>query len=150
MAGLVPAIHGSELLKQDVDARNKSGHDGLMLNTRPTVHQHPISRMIHPNFTPDITLGHLMQALVVLSTVGGGIVGTYVSLRSDIDLQRAEFRVAVAGHEARLNLVERQLEQRHNEDRQFQAEMRGALDRVMQAIAGLRTELVQKQDRKAQ
>jgi hypothetical protein len=106
--------------------------------------------MIHPNFTPDITLGHLIQALVVLSSVGGGIVGGYVSLRSDIDLQRAEFRVAVAGHEARLSLVERQLEQRHSEDRQFQAEMRGALDRVMQAIAGLRTELVQKQDRKQQ
>jgi hypothetical protein len=106
--------------------------------------------MIHPNFTPDITLGHLMQALVVLSTVGGGIVGGYVSLRSDLGLQRAEFRVAVAGHEARLSLVERQLEQRRSEDRQFQAEMRGALDRVMQAIAGLRTELVQKQDRKQQ
>jgi hypothetical protein len=104
--------------------------------------------MIHPNFTPDITLGHLLQALVVLSTVGGGIVGGYVSLRADLDLQRAEYRVAVAGHEARLGLVERQLEKRHNEDRQFQAEMRGALDRVMQAIAGLRTELVQKQDRK--
>ena len=106
--------------------------------------------MIHPNFTPDITLGHLMQALVVLSTVGGGIVGGYVSLRSDLDLQRAKFRVAVAGHEARLSLAERQLEQRRNEDRQFQAEMRGALDRVMQAIAGLRTELVQKQDRRQQ
>ena len=65
--------------------------------------------MIHPNFTPDITLGHLMQALVVLSAVGGGIVGGYVSLRSDLDLQRGEFRVAVAGHEARLALVERQL-----------------------------------------
>lgn len=106
--------------------------------------------MIHPNFTPDITLGHLMQALVMLTTVGGGIVGGYVSLRADLDVQRAEYRVAVAGHETRLSLVERQLERRHNEDRQFQAEMRGALDRVMQAIAGLRTELVKKQDRKYQ
>jgi hypothetical protein len=106
--------------------------------------------MIHPNFTPDITLGHLMQALVVVSTVGGGIVGGYVSLRSDLDRQRAEFRVAMAGHEARLSLAERQIEQRHSEERQFQAEMRGALDRVMQAIAGLRTELVQKQDRRKQ
>jgi hypothetical protein len=106
--------------------------------------------MIHPNFTPDITLGHLMQALVVVSTVGGGIVGGYVSLRSDLDRQRTEFRVEMAGHEARLSLAERQIEQRHSEERQFQAEMRGALDRVMQAIAGLRTELVQKQDRRKQ
>src|SRR5688500_18820907 len=106
----------------------------MLIDARTPIHQHPIQRMIHPNFTPDITLGHLMQALVVLSTVGGGIVGGYISLRSDLDLQRAESRVAMAGHEARLSLVERQLEQRHHEDRQFQAEMRGALDRVMQAI----------------
>ena len=105
-------------------------------------------RMIYPHFTPDITLGHLMQALVVISTVGGGIVGGYVSLRSDFDLQRAESRVALAGHEARLTEVEHQLTQRHTEDRQFQTEMRTALDRVMQAIGDLRTEIVQKQDRK--
>ena len=78
------------------------------------------------------------------------MVGGYVSLRSDLDLQRAEFRVAVGRHEARLSLVERQLDQSHTEERQFQAEMRGALDRVMQAIADLRTEVVQKQNRKQQ
>ena len=104
--------------------------------------------MIHPHFTPDINLGHLLQALVVVSTVGGGIVGGYLNLRSDLDLQRAEFRVSLAGHEARLSEVERQLIERHAEDRQFQSEMRAALDRVMQGIGDLRTELVQKQDRR--
>jgi lysozyme len=59
--------------------------------------------MLHPHFTPDITLGHLVQALVIVMTVGGGVVGGYVSLRSDIDMQRAESRVALAGHEARLS-----------------------------------------------
>jgi hypothetical protein len=34
------------------------------------------------------------------------------------------------------------------EDREFQAEMRGQFQRLMQAIADLRTELVHKQDRK--
>ena len=104
--------------------------------------------MLRPHFTPDINLGHLVQAVVVVATVGGGVLGGYLSLRSDLDLQRAEFRVALAGHEARLNVAERVLEQRHAEDRQFQAEMRAALDRVMQAIGDLRTELVQKQNRK--
>ena len=104
--------------------------------------------MIHPHFTPDVTLGHLLQALVAVTTVGGGIVGGYLSLRGDLDVQRAEFRVALAGHEARLNFAERVLDERRTEDRQFQAEMRGALDRVMQAIGGLRIELVQKQNRK--
>ena len=103
---------------------------------------------IHPHFTPDINLGHLVQAVVVVTTVGGGILAGYLSLRADLDLQRAEFRAALAGHEARLSVTERALDERRTEDRQFQAEMRSKLERVMQAIADLRTELVQKQDRK--
>lgn len=104
--------------------------------------------MFHPHFTPDINLGHLVQAVVVVTTVGGGIAGGYLSLRSDLDLQRAEFRVALAGHEARLSLVEHQLDERRTDERQFEGEMRSALDRVVQAIAELRTEVVQKQDRR--
>jgi hypothetical protein len=103
---------------------------------------------IHPHFSPDINLGHLVQAIVVVSTVGGGILAGYLSLRDDLDRQRAEFRVALAGHEARLTVAERQLVERRTEERQFQAEMRTALDRVMQAIGDLRTELVQKENRK--
>lgn len=106
--------------------------------------------MMVPRFKPEITLGHLMQALVLVSTVGGGIFGGYLSLRSDIDVQRVEFRVALAGHEVRLDIAERRLEERRIEDRQFQAEMRSALDRVMQSLAEMRTGLVQKQDRKQQ
>ena len=104
--------------------------------------------MIHPHFTPDINLGHLVQAIVVVTTVGGGILAGYLSLRADLDLQRAEFRVALAGHEARLTVAEHALDERRTDERQFQSEMRAALARVMQAIADLRTELVQKQDRK--
>src|SRR5579864_953508 len=101
--------------------------------------------LLHPHFTPDINLGHLVQALVVLTTVGGGVVGGYLSLRSDLDMLRAESRVALAGHEARLTLLEHQFDERRADERQFHTEMRTALDRVMQAIGGLRTELVQKQ-----
>src|SRR5205085_7692753 len=104
--------------------------------------------MLHPHFTPDIRLGHLVQAVVVIGTVGGGVLGGYLSLRSDLELQRAEFRAALAGHEARLAVAERLIEQRHTEDRQFQAEMRAALDRVMLAIGDLKTGLVHKQDRR--
>src|SRR5262249_53089365 len=102
------------------------------------------------HFTPEITLGNLIQALVLVGTIGGGILGGYFSLRSDLDLQRGEFRVALAGHEARLNIAERRFEERRTEDRQFQAEMRAALDRIGQAIADLRAELAQKQDRQRQ
>ena len=101
-----------------------------------------------PHFTPDINLGHLIQAIVVVTTVGGGALGGYLSLRADIDLQRGETRAALAGHEARLTVAERLLEERHTEDRQYQSEMRAALDRIMVSLGDLRTELVQKQDRK--
>jgi hypothetical protein len=105
--------------------------------------------IFHPHFSPDITLGHLLQAVVVVVTGGGGgILGGYLSLRSDIDVQRAEYRVALAGHEVRLAQAERELDDRRREDRQFQIEMRASLERVMEAIAGLRTELVQKQNRR--
>ena len=114
-----------------------AGRDGARLGT-----------MFHPHFTPDINLGHLMQAIVVVTTVGGGILGGYLSLRTDLEMQRAEFRVALAGHEARLTIAEHALDERRTEDRAFQAEMRAALDRLIQAVGNLRTELVQKQDRK--
>lgn len=103
--------------------------------------------MLHPHFSPDITLGHLLQAGVVLLAGGGGILGGYLSLRSDVDAGRAEYRVALAAHEARLNQAERELDDRRREDRQFQAEMRASLERVMQALADMRAELVQKQNR---
>ena len=103
--------------------------------------------LIHPHFSPDITLGHLLHAAVVIVTGGGGILGGYLSLRGDLDVQRAEYRVALAAHEARLAVTERELDDRRREDREFQAEMRAALVRVMESLAGIRTELVQKQNR---
>ena len=107
-----------------------------------------LGAMIRPHFTPDINLGHLVQAVVIVTTVGGGILAGYLSLRADLEVQRAEFRVALAGHEARLTVAERLLDERRNDDRLFQVEMRAAVARVMQGIGDLRTELVQKQDRK--
>ena len=107
-----------------------------------------LGSMLHPHFSPDITLGHLLQAAVVLLTGGGGILGGYLSLRSDLHVQRTEYRVALAGHEARLSQAERELDESRRDDRQFQAEMRAALARVMEAIGGLHAELVEKQNRR--
>lgn len=104
--------------------------------------------LLHPHFSPDVTLGHLLQAAVVLITGGGGILGGYLSLRNDLDAQRAEYRVALAAQDARLNQAEREIDDRRTEDRAFQAEMRGALDRVMQTLADMRAELVAKQNRR--
>ena len=103
--------------------------------------------MFNPSDLAELKLGHLVQAGVLIASAAGGILGAYLGLRGDIDTQRAEFRVALAGHEARLVAAERLAEERRGEERQFQAEMRAALARVMQALADIKTDLAQKQDR---
>ena len=107
-----------------------------------------LAGMIHPHFSPDITLGHLLQAAVVIVTGGGGILAGYLSLLGELDTQRAEYRVALAGHEARIAETERELADRRREDRLFQSEMRASLERVMTTLGDLRTELAQKQNRR--
>ena len=103
--------------------------------------------MITPHFRPDIELGQIVQALILVVTLGGGIFGGYLTLRSDLDSDRAEFRVGVAGHEARLTMLEHALEERREDERAFEAETRDSLERITQAIADLKTVLAQKQDR---
>ncbi len=104
--------------------------------------------MLKPRFSAEINFGHVMQAAVLLLTVGGGAVTSYISLRQDIDTLRTELDVRIASHELRIRAAERALEQRRLDERDFQTEMRTALARIIDAIADLRTQIVQKQDRK--
>jgi hypothetical protein len=104
--------------------------------------------MLKPRFSPEINFGHVMQAAVLLLTVGGGAVTSYISLRGDIENLRSELEVQIASHELRIAAAEHALEQRRADERDFQAEMRAALSRIIDAIADLRTQIVQKQDRK--
>jgi hypothetical protein len=104
--------------------------------------------MLKPRFSPEINFGHVMQAAVLLLTVGGGAVTSYISLRADIYNLRSALEVQIASHELRIAAAERVLEQRRLDERDFQAEMRAALARIIDAIADLRTQIVQKQDRK--
>lgn len=104
--------------------------------------------MLKPQFSPEINFGHVMQAAVLFLTVGGGAVTSYISLRGDIENLRSELEVQIASHELRIAAAERALEQRQLDERDFQAEMRAALSRIIDAIADLRTQIVQKQDRK--
>jgi hypothetical protein len=104
--------------------------------------------MIKPRFSPEINFGHLLQATVLLFTVSGGAVTSYISLRADIENLRSEVDVQLASHELRIAAAEQALEQRRVDERDFQGEMRSALARIIDAIADLRTQIVQKQDRK--
>jgi hypothetical protein len=104
--------------------------------------------MLKPRFSAEINFGHIMQAAVLLLTVGGGAVTSYISLRGDIDTLRSDLGVQIASHELRIRATERAVEQRRLDEREFQTEMRTALSRIIDAIADLRTQIVQKQDRK--
>jgi hypothetical protein len=101
-----------------------------------------------PRFSPEINLGHLMQAGVLVLTIGGGAVTSYISLRGDIEQLRADLTVQIASHELRIEALERAVEQRRLDERDFRAEMRAALSQIINAIGDLRTQIVQKQDRK--
>jgi hypothetical protein len=104
--------------------------------------------MLKPRFSAEINFGHIMQAAVLLLTVGGGAVTSYISLRGDIETLRSELGVQIASHELRIRAAERAVEQRRLDEREFQTEMRTALSRIIDAIADLRTQIVQKKDRK--
>jgi len=104
--------------------------------------------MPRPRFSPEVNFGHILQAVVLALTIGGGAVTSYITLRGDIEQLRVDVGVQIASHELRIEAAERALEQRRLDDRDFQAEMRAALARIIDAIGDLRTQIVQKQDRK--
>lgn len=76
--------------------------------------------MIKPRFSPEINFGHLLQATVLLFTVSGGAVTSYISLRADIENLRSEVDVQLASHELRIAAAEQALEQRRVDERDFQ------------------------------
>lgn len=112
-------------------------------DARPAWH----TMMARPRFTPEIDLGHVIQAIVVLITIGGSVLGGFLSLRADLAMQRAEFASALKGHEVKLAEIERRLDERRTEQRQFRAETRNSLRQLVQGLADLHIELAQRQNR---
>src|ERR1700730_11706183 len=91
-----------------------------------------------PRFSPEINFGHLLQAAVILVTIGGGAITSYLSLRSDILQVRADLTVKVSEHELRIATIEHAIEDQHREGREFQAEMRSAISRVTDMLNEVR------------
>lgn len=98
--------------------------------------------MVKPRFSPEVTLGHLIQAATLITMIGGGALTSYVSLRNDIALSGERSGKAIADVNARV-LV---LEARREIDERFQQEARRDLGRLLDAVADLRVQLVRKQD----
>jgi len=87
-------------------------------------------KRLWPRFSPEINFGHLLQAAVILVTIGGGALTSYLSLRSDIQQVRSDLTVKVSEHELRIATIEHSIEDQHREGREFQAEMRSSISRV--------------------
>ena len=98
-------------------------------------------KSLWPRFSPEINLGHLLQAVVILVTIGGGAITSYISLRSDIQQVRTDFAVKVGEHEVRLATMEHASEDQRKEVREFQGEMRSAISRVTEILNDVRIQL---------
>lgn len=100
--------------------------------------------MLKPRFTPEIQLGHLIQASVFVLGMGGSVLGAYLSLTASI--ARQDTRVAV---------VEMAQKSRESEDSAWRAETRAAYQnlnstivQLSREISDLRVGIANKADRK--
>jgi nicotinic acid mononucleotide adenylyltransferase len=94
-----------------------------------------------PRFSPEINFGHLLQAAVLLLTIGTGAITSYLSLRSDIQQVRADLTVKVSEHESRITTIEHAIDDQHREEHEFQAEMRSAISRATDMLSDVRVQL---------
>jgi hypothetical protein len=97
-------------------------------------------KRLWPRFSPEINFGHLLQATVILVTIGGGAITSYLSLRSDIQQVRADLTVKVSEHELRLAAIERGAEDQIKQQREFQTEMRASITRIFELLTDLRVQ----------
>ena len=101
--------------------------------------------MVNLRYSPEVTLGHLIQAVTLVAMIGGGAITSYMSLRADIAASTERAGKAIGDINARV-LV---LEARREMDERFQIETRRDLGRLIEAVNDLRVQLVGKQDRGA-
>jgi hypothetical protein len=99
--------------------------------------------MMTPRFSPDITLGHLIQAVTLVAMIGGGAITSYVSLRAEIGAAAERASKGISDINARVVV----LETRREIDERFQTEARRDLGRLLDAVNDLKIQLVSKQDR---
>src|SRR5882762_7285616 len=97
-------------------------------------------KRLWPKFSPEINFGHLLQATVILVTIGGGAITSYLSLRSDIQQVRADLTVKVSQHELRIATIEHTSEDQRKEMREFQTEMRASITRIFELLTDLRVQ----------
>lgn len=94
-------------------------------------------------FSPEIQLGHVLQAIVMLVAVGGWAIAGYMSIDKQLATQAAEMALI----KQRLSLQERATVETNEQVRAMAAETRAVAGKISDQIADLRT-LVAGQGRK--
>jgi hypothetical protein len=98
-------------------------------------------KSLWPMFSPEINLGHPLRAIVILLTIGGGAITSYLSLRSNIQQVRADLTVRVSGQEVRLAAIEHSSEDQRKELHEFQGDVPSAISRVTDLLSDVRIQL---------
>lgn len=99
-------------------------------------------------FSPEINLGHIIQAMTVVVMITGATLATYVSLRTDIQDGRARAAVEMAELNARLlkqmadiSLRVLALEVKDTSDQADRIDMKHKIERLIDIVADLRVQL---------
>lgn len=87
------------------------------------------------SFSPVVELGHILQALLILGTVGWYVFTDYSAINQQLAVHTADIKLL----QQRLDIDEAARTQDRADARAFAAEMRTYLDKISQQIADLRT-----------
>jgi hypothetical protein len=94
-----------------------------------------------PRFSPEINFGHLLQAAVLLVTIGGGAITSYLSLRSDIETVRGDVTIRETASELRITNAESMLKELRADNHEFQLDMRSSITRITDMLGDLRVQI---------
>jgi hypothetical protein len=86
-----------------------------------------------PKFGSEINWGHILQAVVILVTVGGGTIAAYVSLRSDSDKQYGLTLATLAELKGRIDALDARETERQAENREIRDEIKETQHIIMDA-----------------
>ncbi len=85
-------------------------------------------------FSPVIELGHILQAVIFVVTIGGWAIVGYLTIEQQIGNTQAEARLLAQ----RVETVERATNEGRETQRTFASEMRQSLEKISTQIADLR------------
>lgn len=94
-------------------------------------------------YSPEVTLGHIIQAVTLIAMIGGGAITSYVSLRTDIASASERSARAIAETNARVLAIE----VRRTSDESFQNQTRQDLRDLLNSVNEVKVQLVGKADR---